>query len=97
MTPLTPIVWSGCYESGWKGVITPESFAHPAKFSRSLIERIFTHCLDRGYLKKGDSVGDCFGGIGTGGIMASYAGLEWIGCELEPRFHKMAEDRKSVV
>jgi hypothetical protein len=21
--------WTGCYDGSWKGVITPESFAHP--------------------------------------------------------------------
>lgn len=89
---MKPTQWFDCYESGWKGLITPAAFAHPAKFSRSLIERIFAHCLERGYLKKGDAVGDCFGGIGTGGIAAAYAGLKWRGCELEPRFVKMAEE-----
>lgn len=89
---LTVLRWDGCYDSGWKGVITPQSFAHPAKYSRNLIERIYQHCLERGYLKKGDTVGDCFGGIGTGGITSAYAGLEWIGVELEPRFVTWAED-----
>lgn len=83
--------WHGCYDDGWKGLITPESFSHPAKYSRGLIERIYRHCLDRGYLRKGDLVADCFGGIGTGGIMSAYAGLRWIGCELEPRFVEFAK------
>jgi DNA modification methylase len=85
-------VWHSCYEGGWNGVITPESFSHPAKFSRALINRIYGYCAFRGYLKRGDLVGDCFGGIGTGGIIAAYAGLRWVGCELEPRFVGMAQD-----
>jgi len=88
---IEPTIWNDCYESSWKGVITPESFSHPAKYSRDLIERIFQHCLEKCYLRKGDLVGDCFGGIGTGGIAATYAGLRWVGVELEPRFVKLAE------
>ncbi len=84
--------WEGCYDSSWKGLITDKSFAHPAKFARGLIERIYDHCLAKGYLKRGDVVGDCFGGIGTGGVTAAYRGLNWIGCELEPRFVEMAQE-----
>lgn len=84
-------IWHGCYDSSWNGFITPESFSHPAKFARGLIERIFDHCLERGYLKRGDRVGDAFGGIGTGGIIAAYRGIAWIGCELESRFVTMAQ------
>lgn len=85
-------LWEGCYDSSWRGLITPQSFAHPAKFSRGLIERIFDHCLERGWIRPGDIVGDCFGGIGTGGIIAAYRGLRWIGCELEPRFIGFSND-----
>lgn len=85
-------IWDHCYGDGWQGIITKESFAHPAKFSKALIERIFDHCLQRGWLKKNDLVGDCFGGIGNGGIIAAYRGLRWVGCELEPRFCTFARD-----
>lgn len=84
--------WHGCYNDGWKGFITPESFSHPAKFARGLIERIFDHCLERGYLERGSLMGDAFGGISTGGIIAAYRGLNWVGCELEPKFVKLAQD-----
>lgn len=83
--------WHGCYRSGWKGLIHPDAFAHPAKFSRGLIRRIYAHGLERGYWRKGDLVGDPFGGIGTGGIMAARAGLRWVGVELEPRFVELAK------
>jgi hypothetical protein len=78
--------WHGCYDGGWKDLIVPEAFAHPAKFSYALIQRIFAHGLERGYWKPGDTVADPFGGVALGGIMAGYAGLNWIGVELEPRF-----------
>lgn len=67
-------------------MITPPSFGHPAKFARGLIERIYRHCLEQGYLSPGDTVADPFGGVGLGGIAAAYAGFKWIGVELEPRF-----------
>lgn len=91
-TTLKPLLWHNCYDASWKGVITAASFAHPAKFSRGLIDRIYQHCLERGYLQKGDTVGDPFGGVGTGGIIAGYNGLNWVGVELEERFVKMADD-----
>lgn len=84
MTKITD--WHGCYDDGWKGMIVPESFAHPAKFSYSLICRIVRHGLDQGYWKPGDTIGDCFGGVATGGIVCGYHGLNWVGCELESRF-----------
>lgn len=83
-------VWQNCYDLQWSGFITKEAFAHPAKFSRGLIERIYDYCLAQGYLRPGDLVGDPFGGIGTGGITAAYRGLRWVGCELEPRFVDLA-------
>lgn len=83
--------WRGCYDDSWKGVITDESFAHPAKYARGLIECIIGHGLIQGWWRDGDLIGDPFGGIGTGGITCSTAGLRWIGVELEPRFVAMAE------
>jgi DNA modification methylase len=89
---MKPMLWNNCYDSSWKGLITEASFAHPAKFARGLIERIYDHCLAKGYLKRGDLVADVFGGIGTGGITAAYRGLNWLGCELEPKFVAMAQE-----
>lgn len=83
---ITITDWHGCYEGGWQDAIVPEAFAHPAKFSRSLIVRIIRYGLDQGYWKAGDTIGDCFGGVALGGIIAGYHGLNWIGVELEPRF-----------
>lgn len=83
--------WHGCYDGSWKDVIVPEAFAHPAKYAFGLITRIIKHGMERGWWKPGDVIGDCFGGIGTGGIVASAHGLRWIGVELEPRFVTLAE------
>lgn len=81
--------WTGCYDAGWKGLIADEAFAHPAKFSRNLIGRIYRHMLDRGWLAPGMSVVDPFGGVALGALDAMVNGLHWTGCELEPRFHSL--------
>src|SRR3990167_229372 len=78
--------WTGCYVDSWKGIITPESFLHPAKMSYALTRRIFEHARDEGWIKPGDTVVDPFGGIGSTGIVGAEAGLQVVMCELEPKF-----------
>lgn len=78
--------WTGCYDSSWKGLIVPEAFAHPAKFARGLIQRIYQHLMQSHGLKPGMTVVDPFGGVALGGLDAMLAGLHWVGCELEPKF-----------
>lgn len=89
-TPV--IIWDGCYDEGWKGVITEKSFQHPAKMARGLITRIIRYMLEREWIHKGDTIGDCFGGIGTTGIVGAYHGLNVICNELEPTFVGLARD-----
>ncbi len=79
-------IWDGCYNGGWRGVITPESFRHPAKMAYGLLNRIVQHGLARGWWKPGDLIGDPFGGVGTTGLVCSYHGLRSVSVELEPRF-----------
>jgi len=85
-TPLPILDWHGCYDEQWSQTITKDSFGHPAKFSKRLIERIYDHLLERGYVQPGDLVGDPFGGVALGGIAAAYRGLRWVGVELEQKF-----------
>lgn len=87
-----PKQWFGCYQDQWKGHITAASFQHPAKFAKGLVERILDYMAERKWIAKGDVIGDPFGGVGTGGIVAAYRGYQWIGCELEPKFVKLADD-----
>ena len=75
--------WHNCYDGGWQSLIVPAAFRHPAKFSLGLITRIYRHGLDCGYWRPGDLIGDCFGGVGLGGIVAAYHFLRWVGVELE--------------
>jgi hypothetical protein len=84
-------VWTGCYDDSWDGFIVPEAFAHPAKYARGLITRIFQHMLDEGMLRKGDTCVDPFGGIACGGIVAAGLGIAWRGCELEKKFADLGQ------
>ena len=79
-------IWHNCYDLQWGKLLVPEAFSHPAKFAPGLIQRIYRYGLAQGYWCTGDLIGDPFGGIAGGGIMAAYNKLAWIGCELEPRF-----------
>lgn len=88
--------WHGCYDDSWKGYIVEEAFAHPAKFSRGLIERIYKYMLAEGMIRRGDTVIDPFGGIGTGGIIAASNGLRWVGCEIEDKFCLLATENFSM-
>jgi hypothetical protein len=78
--------WSGCYDESWKGLIVDEAFSHPAKFSRGLIQRIYRHAIESGWLAAGAMVVDPFGGVALGALDAMQAGVLWRGCELESRF-----------
>ncbi len=78
--------WHKCHGEGWTGIITPESFAHPAKFSRALIRRIYSHAIKRGYIAPGAVCIDPFGGVALGALHAMQNGLHWVGVELEEKF-----------
>lgn len=79
-------VWHNCYDNQWRGLIVPDAFSHPAKFSPGLIQKIYAYGIERGYFKPGDLIGDPFLGVGGGGIYAAYAKLRHIGVELEEKF-----------
>lgn len=83
--------WHGCYSDGWKGEIVDEAFQHPAKVSRALIRRIYEHAFAEGWLRAGDTAVDCFGGIAGTGLDAMLRGVHWVGVELEPKFHALAQ------
>lgn len=82
--------WTGCYEDNWDGIICPEAFAHPAKMARGLLTRILAHGFERGYWRRGDVIGDPFGGVGTTGLLVASKGMRCVSVELEPRFVRMA-------
>lgn len=84
--------WHNCYGESWNGQITSDAFAHPAKFARGLIRRIYQHALEQEYLQSGETVLDPFGGVGLGGLDAISLGLNWLGVELEEKFVKLGAD-----
>ena len=91
MKPIKTTQWHDCYGKSWNGLITKESWQHPAKYSRALVEHIVDYMLARNWINPNDLVGDPFGGVGLGGIVSCYRGLNWVGVELEPKFHALAE------
>jgi hypothetical protein len=92
----TESTWAGCYDGNWKGVVVPDAFKHPAKYSRALIRRIYQHMLAQGYVKRGQLVIDPFGGVALGAMDAMELGLRWVGCELEPHFHKLGNENLAL-
>lgn len=84
--------WHGCYNGGWQGDIVAGAFSHPAKISRNLVRKIYEHAFAEGWVKAGDIVVDPFGGIAGTGLDAGLRGVQWIGCELEPRFSELGND-----
>ena len=92
MSQTWPVnVWQNCYRDSWKGILVPEAFSHPAKYSRALIRRIYEYMIDRGWLAPGDTVIDPFGGVACGAFDALDLGLHYRGCEIESRFVSLAE------
>jgi hypothetical protein len=83
--------WHDCYCDGWQGLLVPEAFAHPAKVSKALADRIYQHAAEQGWLRPGDVVVDPFGGIGGTALWPALHGVAWCGCELELRFKELAD------
>lgn len=90
------LYWKGCYgsETYYKQFVTPESYAHPAKISFLLTERIFKHLEHLGLLKEGMTIVDFMCGSGRINLLASLRGYDSVGVELENHFIKMCEDNK---
>ena len=90
------IYWFNCYQSDsrYKQFITPSSFAHPAKASFGLIERIYKHLELFGLLKKEDKIIDFMAGTSRIPLLAALKGYSTISVELEDHFVKMSEDNK---
>lgn len=89
-SPVAPVIeWNGCYDGNWHGLIVPDAFAHPAKFSYSLVCRIYQHLAERHGVGRGSVVVDPFGGVALGEIVGGYFGVRWFGCELEEKFVKL--------
>jgi modification methylase len=62
--------------------------AHPTQKPEALLYRVLLATTE-----KGDVVLDPFFGTGTTGAVAKRLGREWIGCEREPFYRRIAEER----
>ncbi len=91
MTCNSPRTWTGCYQGNYD-LITPDSFAHPAKCSITLCFRILDHLKELGLLKDGDCVLDPLSGTGITAICANARGYKAITVELEPFFKDLQGD-----
>jgi len=58
--------------------------------ARGLLSRIYDELFAMGALHRGDTVLDCFGGVGTTGILGAPRGLSVVCVELEPKFVALA-------
>ncbi len=85
--------WMGCY-SGNFDLITPESFAHPAKMAVALCYKIIEHLEELGLLKAGMTILDPMSGTGLTGICANAKGYRAITIELEPKFIGFQQQNK---
>jgi hypothetical protein len=59
---------------------------HPAKFARGVIQRIYSHAFENGWIGKNSRVIDPFGGIALGALDAMSLDIYWTGIELEEKF-----------
>ena len=87
---MTPAVWHGCYGKPWGRLLVRAAYSHPGRYSRALIQKIYEHLREQGYLLPGDSVLDLFGGVGTGAMPAIALGFHWYGVELNPEYVRIA-------
>src|SRR3990167_5288228 len=93
MTCKSDLFWKNCY-SGTFDLISPESYAHPAKMSPQLCFRIIEHLQEENLLHEGDTILDPMNGIATTGIVAGALGYRYIGIELEPKFVELSLKNK---
>lgn len=88
-----PLWWQHCY-SGHYDLITPESYAHPAKMAPALCYRILEHLEALGFLKEGDTILDPMAGTGMTALCAGAKGLKAITVELEEKFIDFEQTNK---
>jgi DNA modification methylase len=74
--------------SVWSVATKPFKGAHFATFPVELVEP----CILAGS-RPGDLVLDPFMGAGTTAVAASMHGRSWVGCELNPEYHEIANER----
>jgi len=93
---MSDLYWFGCYEGDahFKQYFEPSTYAHPAKISPLLADRIFKHLEKLELLKEGMTILDFMAGSGRIPLMASLRGYNSVGIELENHFVKMSNDNQ---
>ena len=93
---LSDLYWFGCYDgdSYFRQSFEPSTYAHPAKISPLLADRIFKHLEKLELLKERMTILDFMSGSGRVPLLASLRGYKSIGVELETHFVKMCNDNK---
>ena len=79
-------VWPRMYKASWQKIVVVEAFSHPAKYSRALIQHIYQHAMEEGWLVPGNTVLDVFAGTALGAYDAMTHGMRFVGIELEQPF-----------
>lgn len=69
-----------------------EEFIHPTIKPLELVERHILHCS-----QKGDTVLDPFMGSGTTAVACLETGRNYIGFEIDPKYHQIAVDRTNGI
>ncbi|RLC34792.1 MAG: site-specific DNA-methyltransferase [Candidatus Nealsonbacteria bacterium] len=75
-----------CIQAGF--IAKEKERYHPTQKPVELIE-----CIIRDYTKKTDVILDCFLGSGTTAIACIRLNRRWIGCEIDPKYCKIAQER----
>lgn len=65
-----------------------EQFDHPGQTSMDITNRII-----QSFTEPGDTILDCFAGVGTTGVAAIKAGRKFVGVELNPPYFAIAQRR----
>jgi hypothetical protein len=71
---------------GWKQMVVPESYVHPAKMAPLLCQKIFEHLEELKMIDPDSLVCDFMAGTGTTNIVASLRGYQSVSIELERKF-----------
>src|SRR3990167_6636876 len=89
---ICDVIWRRCYDHGFRSNdLVADAFGHPAKLAKGLGFRIVEHAIANGWIKAGDFCVDPFGGVATGALALMFAGVNYVGCELEPKFVGLAQ------
>ena len=80
--------WENLYSQmdGWKQMVVPESYVHPAKMAPLLCQKIFEHLEELKMIDPDSLVCDFMAGTGTTNIIASLRGYQSVSIELERKF-----------